>query len=80
MIEYVSQKKLREMLGDASDASIWRWVKTGILPPPRQLGPNRKAWLLSELEPVLVAFPVADCKPVAPGCTTRGRKPKNREA
>jgi predicted DNA-binding transcriptional regulator AlpA len=73
-IEYISEKRLRVMMGDASPASIWRWTKAGILPPPRQLGPNRKAWLLHELEPVLEAFPVADCKKVAPGCTTRGRK------
>lgn len=73
-IEYVNEKSLRKMLGDPSAASIWRWTKAGILPQPRQIGPNRKAWLLHELEPVLMAFPVADCKQVAPGAA-RGRKP-----
>jgi len=73
-IEYVSEKRLRVMMGDASPASIWRWTKAGILPLPRQIGPNRKAWLLHELEPVLAAFPIANCRPVAPGCKTRGRK------
>ena len=76
-IQYVSEKRLRVMMGDVSAASIWRWTKAGILPPPRQIGPNRKAWLLHELEPVLAAFPVAGCKKVAPGCKTRGRKKRS---
>lgn len=73
-VEYVGKPKLRQMLADVSEATIWRWVKSGRLPQPRQIGPNRVAWLLHELEPALEAFPVASGNQVAPGCTTRGRK------
>lgn len=75
MIEFVGKKRLKEMLADASDASIWRWVKSGILPQPRQIGPNRVGWLLSELEPAMAAFPTATRNPVAPG-SRKGRKPR----
>jgi predicted DNA-binding transcriptional regulator AlpA len=74
-IECVGKKRLRQMLGDASDSTIWRWVKDGRLPPPRQIGPNRVAWFLHELEETILAFPVAECKTVAPG-SKRGRKPR----
>lgn len=74
IIEYVSEKRLQQMMGDISPSTVWRYVKTGILPPPRQIGPNRKAWLMHELEPRLLAFPLAECKPVAPG-VRHGRKP-----
>ncbi len=80
IIEYVSEKRLQSMMGDISQSSVYRYVKAGILPKPRQIGPNRKAWLRHELEPRLLAFPLAECKPVAPGCKTRGRKPKSMGA
>jgi len=72
-LEYVGKKRLRQMLADVSEATIWRWVKSGRLPQPRQIGPNRVAWLLHELEPALEAFPIASGNQVAPG-SARGRK------
>jgi len=73
-IEYVSEKRLQQMMGDISSSTVWRYVQAGILPQPRQIGPNRKAWLRHELEQKMSEFPIANGKPVAPGCK-RGRKP-----
>jgi len=75
-ISYVSKKTLKERLGGLSDATIHRWVKAGILPQPRQIGPNRIAWITQELDLALANFPVAEGKMVAPGAR-RGRKPRN---
>lgn len=74
-IEYVGKKRLRQILADVSEATIWRWVQSGRLPKPRQIGPNRVAWLLHELAPALEAFPVANSDPICAG-SQKGRKPK----
>lgn len=76
--DYIGKKQLRQKLGNASDSTIWRWVQAGRLPKPRQIGPNRIAWLLQELDQVLESFPVASGVIVAPGAK-RGRKSKNHE-
>lgn len=75
-ISYEGKKRLKERLGGLSDATIHRWVKSGILPKPRQIGPNRIAWVVQELDLALANFPVAEGKMVAPGAK-RGRKPRN---
>ena len=64
-IEYVSEKRLQQMMGDISSSTVWRYVQAGILPQPRQIGPNRKAWLRHELEQKMSEFPIANGKPVA---------------
>ena len=33
----------------SSPASVWRHVKTGLLPKPVKLGPNTTAWLVGDL-------------------------------
>ena len=33
-----------------ADTTIWRYEKAGAFPRRRQIGPNRTAWLLSEIE------------------------------
>ena len=33
-----------------SPATIWRWIRAGILPPPIRLGPNTCAWDVAEIE------------------------------
>lgn len=79
-VEYWSKKKLRQILADVSDATIFRWVRSGRLPKPRQIGPGRVAFLRHEVEAALLAFPVAECKPVAPSAVRRGRIPRITKA
>jgi prophage regulatory protein len=33
-----------------SRPSVWRWVKTGLLPEPEALGPNTKRWRVATLD------------------------------
>lgn len=72
-VEFVSKKRLREMLAGVSEATVWRWCQSGRLPKPRQIGPNRVAWLLTELEAAFEAFPVASSEPICAD-SARGRK------
>ena len=43
-----------------SAPTLWRRVKDGSFPPPRQIGPRAVGWLESEVEAAIAAFPVAD--------------------
>lgn len=38
-----------------SRATIWRWVKNGLLPAPKKVGPRVTAWSVAELRQVLSA-------------------------
>jgi predicted DNA-binding transcriptional regulator AlpA len=71
----LSKKKVSVKLGDASDTTIWRWVQSGRIPKPRQIGPNRVAWFEHELDEAILAFPVAEPKPVCPN-VKKGRRKK----
>ncbi|MFJ2364553.1 helix-turn-helix transcriptional regulator [Pseudomonas sp. NPDC087697] len=42
-------------LKGVSAATIWRWVKAGILPAPVKLGPNTTAWRVGDLRCTLGA-------------------------
>jgi predicted DNA-binding transcriptional regulator AlpA len=42
-------------LKGVSTATVWRWVKAGILPAPVKLGPNTTAWRVGELRRSLEA-------------------------
>lgn len=33
-----------------SRVSVWRWVRGGLLPQPRKLGPNTTRWSRKDLE------------------------------
>ena len=43
-----------------SAPTLWRRVKDGSFPPPRQIGPRAVGWLESEVEAAIAAFPVVD--------------------
>ena len=43
-----------------SGPTLWRRVKDGSFPPPRQIGPRAVGWLESEVEAAIAAFPVVD--------------------
>lgn len=38
-----------------SSASVWRGVKTGIIPKPRKLTPRTTAWLVADIRKALAA-------------------------
>jgi len=39
----LSARAVRELCGNVSDMSLWRWVRAGILPPPTKIR-GRKFW------------------------------------
>ena len=41
-----------------SAPTLWRRVKDGSFPPPRQIGPRAVGWLESEVEAAIAAFPI----------------------
>ena len=43
-----------------SDTTIWRMEKRGQFPPRRRIGPNRVAWLKSEIEDWMADRPLVD--------------------
>jgi predicted DNA-binding transcriptional regulator AlpA len=49
---YVRARRLADML-DISPATVWRWVATKRLPPPRKLGPGVTAFDLAEVQRAL---------------------------
>lgn len=46
---WAADTQLAELYG-VSRATIWRWVKAGILPKPVKLSPGTTRWKLSEVE------------------------------
>ncbi len=54
----LTRKKVIEVTG-RSATSIWRAVKAGQFPAPRQIGPKRVGWLASEVQEWLASRPVA---------------------
>ena len=45
----VRVKELRQLLGNPSLSTIYRWVDQGVLPPPRRLSARFVAWRLSDV-------------------------------
>lgn len=45
----VRVKELRQLLGNPSISTIYRWVDQGVLPPPRRLSARFVAWRLSDV-------------------------------
>jgi predicted DNA-binding transcriptional regulator AlpA len=43
-----------------SAPTLWRRVKDGSFPPPRQIGPRAVGWLESEVEAAIAAFPIVN--------------------
>jgi predicted DNA-binding transcriptional regulator AlpA len=56
---YVSVPQLQKFLGGVSRATLYRWIKDELLPAPVQLGPNRIAFLRSEIREALAKRPRA---------------------
>jgi len=38
---------------------LWEMVRSGEFPPPRRVGPNRRAWLASEVQDWIKSRPVS---------------------
>jgi len=36
-----------------SQSNVWRWIKRGLVPPPRKLGPQTTVWNVGELRKAL---------------------------
>ena len=53
-------KHLCEQLS-VSRATIWRWERSGLLPPRRRIGPNVVGWLAQDIEEFLSTRPPASC-------------------
>ena len=43
-----------------SAPTLWRRVKDGSFPPPRQIGPRAVGWLEREVEAAIAAFPIVN--------------------
>lgn len=46
-------KELRQMLGNPSLSTIYRWIAKGILPEPQRLTPRFIGWRASDIEAFL---------------------------
>jgi prophage regulatory protein len=60
MNDYMLTKKAVIAATGRSATSLWRDVKAGIFPAPRQLGPNRIGWLNSEVQAWIESRPVVN--------------------
>ena len=47
-LKFLRTSEVAEMLG-VSRVTLWRWVRRGLLPPKRSIGPNTVGWLDSEI-------------------------------
>jgi len=47
--EYMSVQAVAEKLG-VTPATIYRWARTGVIPPGKQWGPRTRRWRASDLE------------------------------
>lgn len=45
--------ELKRLLGNPSSASVYRWVKSGLLPKPQRIGIRGSGWRLSEIEALI---------------------------
>lgn len=62
---YLNKKDVREIAGNISASTLWRWTQTGIFPAPKQIGPNRVGWLSSEIEEWMNSRPDTNTQEVA---------------
>lgn len=49
MQQYIRARELAELLS-VSRATIWRWTKTGELPPPSKIGLRAVVWSIDEVK------------------------------
>lgn len=52
MVRLLSRKRARELLGDVSSSTLWRWQQRGLLPPSADLPrrPFRESEFMAALE------------------------------
>lgn len=60
-IQLLSLEGLMRKTG-SSRSKVLRDVKSGILPPPRKLGPTTNRWVESEVDERLLNLPVASAE------------------
>ena len=58
---FLSKKQVIERIG-LSAVTIWRRVRAGDFPAPKQLTPNRVGWLESEIDDWENSRPVGMCE------------------
>lgn len=47
--KWITDKDLSQRYG-VSRITIWRWVKSGLIPGPRKIAPNTTRWNVAELD------------------------------
>lgn len=47
----IPASKVRKDLGDVSDVTLWRWEKSGVIPPPVRIN-DRKYWRQSVVQKI----------------------------
>jgi predicted DNA-binding transcriptional regulator AlpA len=52
----VSLPIVKAVTGAGSDATVWRWSKSGLLPKPYKAGPNSTRWNCGELRHAIAAM------------------------
>lgn len=66
---FLRERDLMRRLGVKSRVTIWRWLDSGYLPPPRALGPtgNINVWPSDEIDQWIFGRPKSilarDCQP-----------------
>jgi len=48
--QFIPLPEVQKATGGKSRSTIYRWVRTGLLPAPRRIGPNSIGWLQSEID------------------------------
>lgn len=56
----LSARDVRELVGNISSSTLWRWVREDGFPPPIRLGANRIAWRQSDLAEWIKTRPRAE--------------------
>jgi len=79
MLDRIVRPSEASIITGRSLASIWRDEKTGTFPKRIRIGENAVGYRLSSLLEWLDSretVTAENVRPVAPGCKTRGRKPR----
>jgi predicted DNA-binding transcriptional regulator AlpA len=74
-VRMMNRKEVCAALGTSS-AGLHRGMIDGRFPKPYRTGENSVRWKSSEIQECIDRLQIAEPIPVAPGCKTRGRKPR----
>ena len=72
----MTRKQVCAVVG-RSPTSLWRDVRAGTFPPPRQIGPARIGWLASEIDTWLKSRPVVGGISITENETEKGKDHDN---